>query len=79
MAGTKAFVQKPEHDRKLRTLAKEEFEAVKLMSTCLINGNVEEAKAAAVIAQQARARQEAYFNKLVGWHENGVPVAEYAR
>lgn len=74
----KKYVMTAGHAKKLRNLAREEKQALDLMTTSFINGNVKEAKAASIIAQQARGRQEAFFNQLVGWYENGVPQS-YAK
>lgn len=78
MPKKKPYKLTPQQMRKLGNLKKEEADAINLVHSAWKNGNVKEAKAAAVVANKAHAAWLAYFNKLVGWQENGVPVSEYA-
>ena len=78
MPKKKPYKLTPAQMRKLRDLRKQEVDAINLCHSSWQNGDVKEAKAAAVIADQSHAKWLAYFNKLVGWQENGVPIGEYA-
>lgn len=78
MPKKKPYKLTPAQMRKLRDLRKQEADAINLCHSSWQNGDVKEAKAAAVIADQSHAKWLAYFNKLVGWQENGVPQADYA-
>ena len=78
MVKKKPYKLTPAQMRKLRDLRKQEADAINLCHSSWQNGDVKEAKAAAVIADNAHAKWLAYFNKLVGWQENGVPLADYA-
>lgn len=75
----KPYTIQPDQLRKLRSLKAEEVSQLQAAISSWQNGSYKEAKAAAVSADHAHARWLAYFNQLVGWQENGVPQAEYAR
>ena len=78
MSKNKPYKKDPAHFKKLGALKKEETEAMTLMITCLANGNLNEAKAARILWQQAHGRLEAFMETMVGWHESGVPTSGYA-
>lgn len=78
MSNNKPYAVKPDHLRKLRALGTEEVNHLKAAQSSWQNGNWKEAKAAAVSADHAHAKWFAFFNKLVGWQENGVPQQDYA-
>lgn len=78
MAKTTPYQLKPEHTRKLRALIAEEQSFNKAAERAWHNGEFKAAKNAMREADLAHARMLAYFNKLAGWQENGVPV-DYAK
>lgn len=78
MTKNKPYKLKPSEMRKLLSLKKQEVDAINLCHSSWQNGDVKEAKAAAIIADQSHAKWLAYFNKLLGWQENGVPISDHA-
>ena len=74
----KKYSVKPEHIKKLRDLKAEEVDHMSAAMSSWRNGNWQEAKAAAVSADRAHAKWLAYFNKLAGWQENGIPRQDHA-
>lgn len=78
MANKKPYKLKPEHIRKLRALKSEEKAYLDAVDKSWANGEATAAKAAVVLAEQAHAKWLAYFNKLRGWEENGVPATGHA-
>lgn len=78
MTKNKPYTLKPEHIRKLRSLKAEEKSLLDAVDRAWNNGQVYEARRLAKSANESHARWLAYFNKLVGWQENGVPQAGHA-
>lgn len=79
MTKNRPYVLKPDHMRKLRELKAEDMDHMSAAMSSWRNGSYTEAKAAAVSADRAHAKWLAFFNKLVGWQENGVPQTDYAK
>lgn len=70
----KKYQLKPEHVKKLRQLKLEEKSFLDAVDRAWTNCEPKAARIAAKQANEAHARWLAYFNKLVGWEENGVPT-----